>query len=264
MHLFYFLMIKIGEVLRIVDRVVPETLAREWDNSGLQVGSLEWLATGIIISLDADLALIKKAKEINANIAITHHPLIFSPVKRLDLDTPTGRVLERAVSDRIVVYSSHTNLDIMEGGVNDTLAGRFQLINTRPFADLGTIGELADEATLDAISRRAKADLSLPHVVVVGNMERRIRRVAVCGGSGGSLVKEAAKNGADLLITGDVKYHDARDAESYGISVLDIGHFASESVILPVIASLIKGALEKEGIELGVHIHQGSDPLRVY
>ena len=263
-HLFYFGMTKIGDVLRIVDRVVPEALAEEWDNTGLQVGSLNRYAKGIILSLDADIAMFDKAREVGANIAITHHPLFFNPIKRLDLDTPHGRIIERAVLDGVTLYSAHTNLDIMEGGVNDTLARRIGLLNKRPFANMGRIGEVSSEETLEAIAVKLKSDFSLPYVTIVGDLGRRINRIAVCGGSGGSLVKDAAENGADLLITGDVKYHAARDAEAYGIAVIDIGHFASESVGLPVLASIIKEALGKEGIDIGLHIHWGKDPLRVY
>lgn len=262
-HLFYFYMITTRDVLRIVDRVVPEALAEEWDNTGLQIGSLESSAKGIIFSLDADIAMLDKAREVGANIAITHHPLFFNPVKRIDLDTPEGRIVERVVTDKITLYSAHTNLDVVNGGVNDTLADRIGLLNKRPFANMGRIGEVPFEETLDSIVKRIKSDFSLPHVAVVGGPKHRIKRIAVCGGSGGSLVKDASESGADLLVTGDVKYHAARDAESYGLAVLDIGHFPSESIVLPVFAAIIKEALEKEGIYIGIHIHQGRDPLRV-
>jgi dinuclear metal center YbgI/SA1388 family protein len=257
-------MAKIGDVLRIVDRVMPESLAREWDNPGFQVGSLDWEAKGIIISLDADVPLFDRAKGLDANIAITHHPLIFDPIKRVDLETPVGKVLDRAIKDRVAVYSAHTNLDIMEGGVNDTLAKRVGLLGIRPFAEIGRIGELPSDETPKEIAERLKADFSISHVTLVGDLQRIIKRVAVCGGSGGSLVKDAVENGADLLITGDVKYHAAKDAEAYGISVMDIGHFASESVVLPVMASFIKEALEIEGVSLDVHVHVGKDPLKIY
>lgn len=262
-HLFYFSMTKIGDVLRIVERVVPEALAEEWDNPGLQIGNLDRYAKGIILSLDADISLLDKAREVDANIAIIHHPIFFNPIKRLDLDTPAGRIIERVVRDQVTLYSVHSNLDLMEGGVNDTLADRIGLLNKRPFANMGRIGEVATAETLESIAIRVKSDFSLPHVVTVGDMRHKITKIAVCGGSGGSLVKDAAENGADLFITGDVKYHAAKDAESYGIAVMDIGHFASESVVLPVLASIIKEALRKEGITIGLNIHWGSDPLMV-
>ncbi len=264
MHLFYFGMTKIGDVLRIVERVVPEALAEEWDNPGLQVGSLDRSATGIILSLDADIAMLDKAREVGANIAITHHPLFFNPIRRLDFETPAGRIIERAVIDKMTLYSVHTNLDVMNGGINDTLADRVGLLNKRSFANMGRIGEVASTETLESIAVRMKSDFSLPHVAIVGDLMHRITRIAVCGGSGGSLVKEAAENGADLLITGDVKYHAAKDAELYGIAVMDIGHFVSESIVLPVLAAIINEALVKEGIDIGLHIHWGRDPLRVY
>ncbi len=263
MHLFYFLMPKIADILRIVGRLVPETLAEDWDNVGLQTGSIEWPAKGIVLSLDADLSLLEKAKEVDANVVITHHPLVFTPLKRLNLDTPVGRVLERAVIDRIAIYSAHTNLDIVEGGVNDTLADRIGLLNKSIFAGFGRIGELAAPETTGRIAERIKADFSIPYVTTVGSRDKLIKTVAVCGGSGGSLVRDAAESGADLLITGDVKYHAAKDAEAYGLSVIDIGHFASEALVLPVLASLIKNTLEEEGIDIGVHVHWGSDPLSI-
>lgn len=256
-------MTKVGDVLRIVGKAIPEALAREWDNPGLQVGSLNVPARGIIVSLDAELPMLETARGLDANIAVTHHPLIFDPIKRLDLDLPVGKVLAEAIRDGITIYSSHTNLDVMDGGVNDTLAGRLKLLNIRSLEEIGRIGELHDEETVDGLLERLKTEFSLPYVTVAGNRGDRIKRVAVCGGSGGSLIRDAAKNGADVLITGDVKYHAAKEAESYGISVIDIGHFASESVILPVMASLIKEALGKEGISMEPHIHWGNDPLRV-
>lgn len=263
-HLFYFRMVKIADILRIVDRLVPAALAENWDNVGLQVGSLEWPAKGIVLGLDADLSLLEKAKELNANIAITHHPLIFAPAKRVDLDSPIGKVLERAILDKVTVYSAHTNLDVTEGGVNDTLADRIGLLNKRPFASMGRIGELSVPESVVRLSERIKTDLSIPYVTVVGDMDKPVKRVAVCGGSGGSLVQDAAENGADLLITGDVKYHAAKDAEGYGLSVIDVGHFASESLVLPVMASWIKKALREEGLDIGVHVHWGNDPLTIY
>lgn len=263
MHLFYFLMPKIADILRIVGRLVPETLAEDWDNVGLQAGSVEWPARGILLALDADLSVLEKAKEVDANVIITHHPLIFTPLKRLNLDTPVGRVLERAVVDRIVIYSAHTNLDIVEGGVNDTLADRIGLLNKRPLASIGRVGELAAPETIGRIAEKIKADFSIPHVTTVGSRDKLIKTVAVCGGSGGSLVQDAAESGADLLITGDVKYHAAKDSEACGLSVIDMGHFASESSVLPVLASLIKKTLEGEGIDIGVHVHWGNDPLRI-
>jgi dinuclear metal center YbgI/SA1388 family protein len=255
-------MAKIGDVLRIVDRLIPKALAREWDNPGLQVGSLEWPAKGVLLSLDPDLSMLEKAREVGANITITHHPLILDPLRRIDLDTPTGRVVEKAVREGVTVYSCHTNLDIMEGGVNDTLAERLGLLNKVSLADIGRIGDLPEEETLDAVSVRIKSGFSILNLTMVGDPGMKVRRVAVCGGSGGSLIRDASENGADLLVTGDVKYHAAREAEAYGLSIVDMGHFASEALILPVMANLIKGALEVEGIGIGVHIHRGEDPLK--
>lgn len=256
-------MAKTGDILRIINRTIPESLAQSWDNSGMQVGSLHWEARGVIVSLDADISMLNKAREAGANIAVTHHPLIFGPIKQLDLDAPLGKVMAQAVRDQITIYSAHTNLDAMERGVNDTLAQRMGLLDVKPFADMGRIGELSGEVTLEKLTTTVKKEFYLQYLTIVGRPERRIKKVAVCGGSGGSLVRDAAENGADLLITGDVKYHAAKDAEAYNIAVMDIGHFSSESVIIPVLASLIKDTLEKEGIKIGVHIHWGSDPLRV-
>lgn len=264
-HLFYFVMTTTGDVLRIVDRVVPAALAEDWDNPGLQVGCLGRKAKGVIVSLDPDMAMLDRALEIGANIAVTHHPLFFNPIKRIDLDAPLGKVLERAVRDQVTIYSAHTNLDTIAGGVNDTLADRIgPLDNKRSFAVMGRIGEVTSKETLKSIADSVKSGFSLKDIVIVGDMARSIRTIAVCGGSGGSLVREAAENGADLLITGDVKYHAAKDAEALGLAVMDIGHFASESIVLPVLAGIIRDALGKEGIQIGIHIHWGFDPLRVY
>lgn len=257
-------MSKVADILRIVDRLVPASLAEDWDNVGLQAGSMEWPAKGILLSLDADISSLKKAKQVEANIVVTHHPLIFNPLKRLDLDTPLGRVLEKAVTDRIAIYSTHTNLDIIEGGVNDTLADKVGLLNKIVFANFGRIGDIAAPETTENLIKKIKEDFSIPYVTMIGKMDRVIKRIAVCGGSGSSLIKDAVESGADLLITGDVKYHSAKDAEAFGLSVLDIGHFASESIILPILDSMIKKALKEDGMDLGVYMHYGNDPLKTY
>ncbi len=188
----------------------------------------------------------------------------------MDINIYPGEVIFEALRGEISVASAHTNLDVARGGINDILAG---LLDLRDVAVLkgregeygvgvGRIGDLPEPAGLLVVVERVKEILGSRNVSVAGKAVDRIRRLAVVGGSGGSLVSLAFDRGADLLLTGDVSYHHALEAESLGIAVLDAGHFSTEKTPFRVFGKDLGDRFEAEGWEVDLEIDEGeTDPL---
>lgn len=318
---------------------------------GLQLGDPAWPADRIMTALDPGPDAVDAALNLDCNLLVTHHPLIFTPLKKITPSDSTGRVITRAVKHDLAIIACHTNYDIAEGGINDLLAAKLGLTSCQPLkvsgseelvklvvfvprghegkvldsllrfsgfignysdcsfssdgtgtfkplagahpflgrigkrerADevrievllrrlelshavaamtkahpyeepafdlypllnqgksrgLGRVGKLAEETTLAEYAALIKECLALQGLRYVGNSERVVRKVAVCGGSGISLLREASFQGADVLVTADVKYHEAREAESLGVSLIDAGHFGTERVMVEAMAEFL-------------------------
>ncbi|MGI5839843.1 MAG: Nif3-like dinuclear metal center hexameric protein [bacterium] len=265
----------IQTVMETVEQLAPRCLAENWDNVGLQLGDPQAEVTNILVALDMDEAVGKEAARCGANLAIVHHPLIFQPMRQIRYDAPAGRLLRQLIQNGTAVYVAHTNLDIAEGGVNTALADRLGLVKTRvlqplspaklremtsirPCRDreevlgLGRIGHLNASCHLEEFARAVRTRLGCQSVRVCGEPSRLIRKVAVCGGSGSSLIPLAARLGADVLVTGDVGYHDAQEAERLGLALIDAGHAATERPILPYLADYLRVKMAEGGFATAV------------
>ena len=361
-----------GTLIDYLNLKIPPGLSESWDNCGLQAGSRQWPLQGILCCLDFSPALISEALAAGANFIFSHHPLFFKPLKRLDLDAFPGNLLHQAVIAGITLYSAHTNLDSVVGGVNDHLAkllgvndcspltphfrelyklvtfvpatdvervgaslfaagagrlgsGRYSecsfrapgvgsfrpasgaspkigeigrinlvdeirletvldkqllarvleaLLQAHPYevpaydlypmqlpddaCGLGRIGELDDDMTLAEFVDFVKQQLKTASLRLVGGEpECRVKKIALCGGSGFSLYKQAQTAGADIFITGDLKYHEAREViDQGGIPVLDAGHFATEKPVLEVCAAWCREFLSNYSVPIPVTISQ--------
>ncbi|MFO1520187.1 MAG: Nif3-like dinuclear metal center hexameric protein [bacterium] len=241
--------ITVKNVHDFLARFAPPALAEEWDNVGLQIGSLLQEVRGILVSLDVTEPVLEEGERLGANLLVTHHPLFFRSVKRLDDSTLPMRYARLAFEKKINVLSFHTNLDSTEEGLNDRLAKLLRLRKTRPLqasrdsarkkAGLGRVGEIS-KTSLKKIAQALSSALSLEHFRYVGDPLHPVRTVAVMTGSGGGFFREAKGAGADVLVTGDVKYHDALDAKASGIALIDIGHFASEIGMVRLVAGKLR------------------------
>lgn len=307
----------------------------------------------MLVALDLSPLVVKEAVELGAQLIITHHPLLFRPLRNLRYDQPLGQLVQTLIQHGVMVYTSHTNLDVVDGGVNTVLAellglteaeplqvsgseelckivvfvprghedvvreamgragagwignysdctfqtlgeGTFRplaganpfigrvghlekveefrletivpakrchrvisaMLKAHPYEEvaydvypllnqgrrfgLGRIGKLMEPLSVEGLINLVKQRLEIEQVVVIGPTERNISRVAVCGGSGGSLIQSAVGKGADVLITGDIKYHEAREAVSLGLTVIDAGHARTESVIIPALVRYLR------------------------
>ena len=248
---------KCQDVMQAMERIAPRRLAEEWDNPGLLVGSPHDEVRKILVALDVREETVERAIEDGCDLIVAHHPLIFRALKALRTDDATGCKIARLIKADIAVFAAHTNLDSAAGGVNDVLAERLELHDVAPLVEgaadsepgLGRIGSLRAEFSLEDFAALVKEKLGLSSMRIACAGERRISRVALCGGSGAEFVGRAAAKGADAYVTGDVKYHDAERAIGLGIHVLDAGHFATEQPIVARLAERLKKELG-DGVEI--------------
>lgn len=355
----------LSDVIGIINKKYPFALAEPWDNVGLQIGASSEQINKIMVALDPLSAVLDEAISLGCNLLVTHHPLLFSPIRQISSSTVTGSSIIKAIQGGLALVAMHTNYDIAQDGLNDLLAAKIGLNEVRPlkivghdelvklvvfvptahhaavrsalfpyavqignYRDcsfstigqgtflplagakpaVGTVGSLEqlEESRLELLvhkKRLGKAikallsahpyeepafdcypllNESLPiglgrvgclsepvslrgcaatiaerlgcgSVRMVGDPERAIRTIALCSGSGASLLADAVRVGADLLVTGDVKYHEARDAEAQGIALLDAGHFATEQLMVDAVRDFLSVELDRAGYQAEVH-----------
>ena len=366
---------KVSDILGIINRIAPSRYAEEWDNVGLQVGDATAPADRVMVALDPTHDAVSAAIAADCTLLLTHHPLIFSPLKKIVATDPVGAVVAHAIRHGLAVASLHTNFDVAPAGVNDILAERLGVtgavplkvtareelvklsvfvprgheervlealfrfgggignycdcsfrspgtgtfrpldganpfvgeVGTRaeveetrvevllrsdevaaavaalkgahpyeePAYDLypllnrgasrghGRIGKLAQTTTLEHFAQEVSERLGGTAVRYVGAPGRKVGKVALCGGSGVFLLREALFQGADVLVTGDVKYHEARDAEALGIALLDAGHFATELPMAAGLAGLLREECGRRGYGPEIIVFEGeTEPFR--
>ncbi len=332
--------VRVQDIGGLINQLYPSALAEDWDNVGLQLGDPAAVVERVLVCLDVEEKTIARAEEVGAQLVISHHPLIYRPLKKIAPLDEAGRTVFRALRQEIAVISAHTNLDRAKDGLNDWLATRLSLQQTSPLeqsvADLlklvvfvpaghqdavlealfiagagvigaydrcsfrtdgigsfrggegtvpfigrpgerteaeelrietvfpaalagkvvakmqkahpyeevafdlyplanqrsdvglGRIGILDTALELPDFADQVKQALGLEHLRLAGRCAGLVKKVAVCGGSGASLISHALRQGADCLVTGDVKYHDAQRARAEGLALIDAGHFGTE------------------------------------
>ena len=252
----------IKELLRKIDQVVPFSWAEEWDNSGLLLGDPESPVSGIALSLDPDIESLEFALEKGCSVLITHHPLIFSPLKRVDVSCGVGEAISFAVKNDIAVISMHTNWDSSPTGVNALMAEALELNSVavltpsdRGAWGLGAVGMLPSCSGVLDLGQKIKLALNLSRLLFYGDTGRPVCRLALCGGSGGGLWQEALESGADAYLTSDLKYHERLEALDRGLKLFVADHGEAESFSLDGLAEVLSGASGKE-----VFIHRGETP----
>ena len=224
------------DVFNTLCELAPLSLQMGFDNAGFQLGHLDAPVSRVLLALDVTDAVVQEAAELGAELIVSHHPLIFHPVKSLsDGDPATARLL-RLAEQRIAVISMHTNLDIVDGGVNDVLM-RLLGAETEGALDAdgcGRIGRLPAALTMEAFLALCAERLG-GHGLRYVDAGRPVQRIAVMGGSGGDAVEQAFRLGCDTYLTADVKYHEFQRAAELGVNLIDGDHFCTEN---PVIADL--------------------------
>lgn len=262
---------KTRDVLDLLEKIAPARLAESWDNPGFQVGSYSQEIAKIFMALDPTLEALRSASDRHAQLLLTHHPLIFTPLSEVDINAYPGNVAVEAVKGGISVVSVHTNLDVAAGGINDILAELLGLQQVEVLeektgvdgAGLGRVGDLPKAAMLTSVVEDVRQVFGSDKLRLVADGDVRIRRIAVVGGSGGGLTYRASEKGADLLITGDVGHHHALEAKSVGIALIDAGHFETEMVAFRGFAERLRGLIDELGWGVDIETFEDeNDPLK--
>lgn len=369
---------KVQRIVNIINKIASPRLAEKWDNVGLLIGDYGAKVDKVLITLDVTEAVLDEAIEAGVQLIIAHHPMIYSEIKAIRADQPTGRLIIKAIRNGINIFAAHTNLDIATGGMNDLLAERIRLTDRKPLSvtsseslykivvfiptghedqvrnalseagagwignyshstfqsvgsgtfkplagakpfigsvgelemvkeirletivsasklnkairamikshpyeevaydiyplanqgeemGLGRIGYLVEPMSYKDVITMVKEALDLPFLHYLGNLDRSIRKVAILGGSGKSFIHQAAFQGADLYITGDIPFHDAQLAESLGLALIDAGHYWTEKICVPYLSKILSESIRSDSLSIEVIQSKiKTDPFELY
>lgn len=238
----------LDDIIGQLRQAAPEDFAQDWDNVGLLVGERTQDIHRIFIALDADEAAVAQARELGAELLLTHHPLIFSPLKKINCDHFIGARVVELLRAQMSCYAMHTNFDAAHMG---TLAAeRIGLLVEAPLADIftrdgkdygiGVVGALAEPVRIDRLCARVKQGFGLETVRVFGDTDTAVSRVAICPGSGKSTIGDAIAAGAQVLLTGDIDHHSGLDAVAQGLCIIDAGHYGLEHIFIGYMEQYLK------------------------
>ena len=253
--------VTVSDVKAAIEEIAPLSLQEPWDNSGLIIGFENETVEKILTCLELNEAVAEEAVAAGVDMVVTHHPLIFDGIKAITDGSAQGRTMMKLMKSGISVYSCHTPFDKIRGGNNDMIAELLDLSSVKNLrgddvespskmvdrmdeADIGRIGKLKKPMSfMDFIAAAAdKLNMSIRDFRMVGDLDSEITTIGICTGAGADLIEMAAAAGCQLMITGDVKYHEAQSAKDIGICVLDAGHYGTEKFF----AANMKKMLDKE------------------
>jgi dinuclear metal center YbgI/SA1388 family protein len=237
----------VKQLYDVLNEKIPPSLSCSWDNDGLMCClDPEREVSRVLIALDVTGEVVDEAIDGGFDLVISHHPLIFHPIRSLTTDSGVGAKLINLVRAGVSVMSFHTRLDAVADGVNDQLAEALGLIDVEVFEDgdgtpLGRIGYLPENMEVCELATRIKSALATPAVMVSG-CGKRADRVAVVGGEGKSFIGAAKAAGADTFVSGRLGYNNMVEAEELGINLIEAGHFFTEDPVCDRIAELVSAA----------------------
>ncbi|MBX4258962.1 Nif3-like dinuclear metal center hexameric protein [Clostridium estertheticum] len=270
------MVLKVKDIENIMEEYAPSILKESYDNVGLMVGERASNVTKILVALDCTMDVIREAKNKGCNFILTHHPLLFVKPKTITTDTLVGRKVIELIKNGINVYSSHTNLDSVKGGLNDIVTeilgfSKYKIIEMSETNDSGKtdagIGRLVildEPMRFESLCENVKRTLKAEFIRVVGKDDKLVNTIAIINGSGEDFFGESIKLGADCIITGDTKYHGASDLLEQNIALIDAGHFKTEWIPFKVFIEKFKKRLIKDGYDNEVIISKCTfDPYKI-
>lgn len=231
---------KVKELTAWLEQEYPPEAAEQWDNVGLLVGDDEEGVFHVFLALDLTEETLEEAIQAGADMIITHHPMIFSGIKKINNHDFTGRKIMRLIRNNISYYAMHTNYDVL--GMAELSADYLKLEErevlsvTEKTADgcegFGRVGMLPDQMSLKECGEFVKKALSLNDVKIYGDLDQQVQRAAICTGSGKSMISDALAKGAEVYITGDIDHHTGIDAVASGLAIVDAGHYGTEYIFM--------------------------------
>ena len=248
--------------------LLPQSLAEEWDNVGLILGDPERDANRVMTCLTVTPESVTEAIEKRADLIVSHHPLPFSPTKRITTDrTPTRLIWELAQAG-VSIYSPHTGFDSAVGGINQMLCDRLGIESTKPIIPnrndpelpgAGRIGKLSSPVSLRSFAEKIKNDFSLPRLQVVGKLDADVQRVATACGSGGSFLSKAVARQANCLVTGEATFHTVLEARASNVGLILMGHYFSERFAIEILAENLSSTFSETKVWAS---ERESDPIQ--
>ena len=235
------------EVVSVLNERWNPSYAMDWDNVGLLVGRWEKEIKKIFVALDVTEENLKQAFDFGADLIVTHHPMIFSPMKKITTGDFMGKRIISMIQKDLCYFAMHTNFDVKGMAMLNEHA--LELLGAMPLQTtvveekeegIGCIGMLSEKRSLAQLAQKVKVDFKVPDVRVYGDLSSKVTKVAVCGGSGKSTVKDALKKKADVLVTGDIDYHTGIDAMAQGLLVIDAGHYGTEYCFIEYVTKELK------------------------
>ena len=231
---------KIKEFMKLFESQYPTSLAFDGDNVGLLVGDRNDEITKVLVTCDVDMAVVEEAIEVGANLIVSHHPLMFHGLNRLNEQNPEQRTIRLMIQNGISHYAAHTNLDTGIGGLNDLMASMLGMENTevvdvvatddRGAHGYGRMCTLEEATTMQELMDKVISVFDADGLKYTGELDNKVEKLAVNTGGGAGILEECIKAGCDTFITGDVKYNGYRDALDMGMKIIDIMHFDSEKI----------------------------------
>ncbi len=247
---------KIDKVVELIESIAPTDHYLDIDNSGIQIQCGKKEIKKVLVCLEINDDIISEAKKKKADMIITHHPLLFYPIKQVTPDTPVGRYVIELIKSGITVCSSHLPFDAADGGNNMYMAGLLGLEDVAlPDKDrIGTYGYLKKPMDFKQFKAHVEKSLDLPknYVRCVDGGCEKISKVAFCTGAGGDSINDAVEWGCDAYITGDLKLHEAQYAKAMGLTVIDAGHYGTEKIFTENMAAQLRDAVAGGGYKLDV------------
>ncbi len=234
-------MTKIKDIIAFTESFAPISSAAEFDNCGLLVGSADNDVRRVLMALDITSEIVKEAKEKGADLIISHHPVIFNPLKSLSSDSVPFLLAQYGIS----ALCLHTNLDVaVDTGVNMCLAEALGLENTEAFAEeFIFVGTLSEKMSADALAQHIKTSLNAPFVTYTKG-SKPIKKLALCSGAGSDMYESALSHGADAFLTGEAKHHEYLYAEEKDVPLIVAGHFSTEDVVITPLMNKLKAEFE--------------------
>lgn len=245
-------MVNMSEIIAYLEAFAPKEYAEEYDNVGLLIGDKNKEINKILVTLDADETIAEEAKSIGADLVISHHPLIFSPVRSLTFDNAVSRTIISFIKNDIALYSMHTNFDSVKSGLNDLFLDKIAKTTNRKTIDgdgengIGRIADLESPAKLSLLLGEIKKEFNLGNLRFIGDENKIINKIAVVNGGGAEYVFHAKALGADCFVSGDIKYHQARFAYENDISLIEIPHFSAEIIFSEYVKKLVSIKFKKQ------------------
>lgn len=230
---------KVSDIAEYLEKIVPSDLKEDYDNVGLLCGFPQQEVTRILVVLDISMDAIGEADTLGAELIVSHHPIIFHPLRRILDSTAEGRRIIALLQANISAICLHTNLDRVSGGVNTALVQAIGAEEEEPLPEMGSLCRLPEKMSTPMFLRQTREALGAMDMRY-HDAGRPVEKLAVCGGAGGDILYTAVERGCDTVLTGEIKHHQWIDGAELGLNLIEGGHFATENVVTTTLAELLR------------------------